>query len=96
MEFKQLRYFLCVLKYGSINQAAAALNITQPSLSHSIRALEKSVGAQLLLRSGGGIRPTATGEIFVRYAQNILREAEKALAEVSSTRGGGVAGSRSG
>ncbi len=89
MEFRQLRYFLCVLKYGSINRAAASLNVTQPSLSHSIKALERSVGARLLLRSGGGVRPTPIGEVFERYAQNILREAEKALGEVSALRGGG-------
>jgi DNA-binding transcriptional LysR family regulator len=89
MEFRQLRYFLAVLKHGSINQAAASLNLTQPSLSHSIRALERSVGAQLLLRSGGGIRLTEIGETFARYAQNILREADKALAEVAAARGSG-------
>jgi DNA-binding transcriptional LysR family regulator len=89
MEFRQLRYFLCVVKHGSINRAAASLNVTQPSLSHSIKALERSVGAQLLLRSGGGVRPTPIGEVFERYAQNIIREAEKALGEVSSLRGGG-------
>lgn len=89
MEFRQLRYFLCVLKYGSINRAAASLNVTQPSLSHSIKALETSVGARLLIRGGGGVRATPIGEVFERYATNILREAEKALGEVSALRGGG-------
>ncbi|WP_404481895.1 LysR family transcriptional regulator [Novosphingobium sp. BL-52-GroH] len=90
MELRQLRQFLAVIKHGSINRAAAALNLTQPSLSHSIKALERSVGAQLLIRGGGGIRPTEIGVVFIRYAKNILREAEKAQAEVSMMRGGGV------
>ncbi|HWU03517.1 MAG TPA: LysR family transcriptional regulator [Novosphingobium sp.] len=89
MEFRQLRYFLCVLKHGSINRAAVALNVTQPSLSHSIKALETSVGARLLLRGGGGVRATPIGEVFERYATNIIREAEKALGEVSALRSGG-------
>ncbi len=89
MEFRQLRYFLCVLEHGSINRAAASLNVTQPSLSHSVKALETAVGARLLFRGGGGVRATPIGETFARYANNILREAEKALGEVSSLRGGG-------
>ena len=90
MELRQLRHFLAVLKCGSINRAAATLNVTQPSLSHSIKALERSVGAELLLRSGGGIRPTAIGVVFERYAQNILRETEKAKSEVTAMRGAGA------
>jgi len=90
MELRQLRHFIAVLKCGSINRAAATLNVTQPSLSHSIKALERSVGAELLLRSGGGIRPTPIGIVFERYAQNILRETEKAKSEVTAMRGAGA------
>ncbi len=90
MELRQLRQFLAVVKFGSINRASAAMNLTQPSLSHSIKALERSIGAQLLIRGGGGTRPTEIGVVFTRYAKNILREAEKAQAEVSMMRGGGV------
>lgn len=90
MELRQLRYFLAVVQCGSINRAATMLKLTQPSLSHAIKSLEQSVGAELLLRSGAGIRPTEIGLVFQRYAQNILRETEKAKAEVSSMRGAGA------
>ena len=89
MEFRQLRYFLAVLQFGSINRAAASLNVAQPSLSHGIKSLERSVGAELLVRSGGGVRPTAIGIVFERYARSIVREAEKALNEVADMRGAG-------
>jgi DNA-binding transcriptional LysR family regulator len=90
MELRQLRYFLTVLRLGSINRAAAVLNVTQPSLSHSIKALERSVGAELILRGGGGIRATAVGEEFAKFANNIVREAEKAKAMVEASRGAGA------
>lgn len=90
MELRQLRYFLAVVECGSINRAATMLKLTQPSLSHAIKALERSVGAELLLRSGAGIRPTEIGLVLQRYARNILRETEKAKAEVSSMRGAGA------
>lgn len=89
MELRQLRYFLTVLQCGSLNKAAQALNVTQPSLSHSIKALERSVGAELLIRGGGGVRPTEIGTTFERYARNIIREAEKAKSEVALMRGAG-------
>jgi DNA-binding transcriptional LysR family regulator len=89
MELRQLRYFLTVLRLGSINRAAAVLNVTQPSLSHSIKALERSVGAELILRGGGGIRATPVGEEFAKFANNIVREAEKAKAMVEASRGAG-------
>jgi DNA-binding transcriptional LysR family regulator len=89
MELRQLRYFLTVLRLGSINRAAAVLNVTQPSLSHSIKSLERSVGAELIIRGGGGVRATAVGEEFAKYANNIVREAEKAKAVVEASKGAG-------
>ena len=89
MELRQLRYFLTILRLGSINQAAAVLNVTQPSLSHSIKALERSVGAELIIRGGGGVRASVVGEEFAKYANNIVREAEKAKAVVDAWRGVG-------
>jgi len=89
MELRQLRYFLTVLRLGSINRAASVLNVTQPSLSHSIKALERSVGAELIIRGGGGVRATTVGEEFAKYANNIVREAEKAKAVVEASRGAG-------
>ena len=89
MELRQLRYFLTILRLGSINQAAAVLNVTQPSLSHSIKALERSVGAELIIRGGGGVRASEVGEEFAKYANNIVREAEKAKAAVDAWRGVG-------
>jgi DNA-binding transcriptional LysR family regulator len=89
MELRQLRYFLTVLRLGSINRAASVLNVTQPSLSHSIKALERSVGAELIIRGGGGVRATAVGEEFAKYANNIVREAEKAKAVVEASKGAG-------
>lgn len=90
MELRQLRYFLTIINEGSFNRAAAVLNLTQSSLSHSMKALERSVGGELLLRSGAGVQPTEIGEQFARYAQNITRESEKALAYVLAMRGSGI------
>ena len=87
MELRQLRYFLATVKHGSVNRAAAALNVTQPALSHSLKALERSVGAELLSRSARGVQLTPLGRKFEGYARIIVREADKARGELAAMRG---------
>ena len=87
MELRQLRYFLATLKHGSVNRAAAALNVTQPAVSHSLKALERSVGAELLSRSARGVQLTPMGRRFEGYARVIVREADKARGELTAMRG---------
>ena len=44
LELQQLRYFKTVAEYQNISKAAEALNLTQPALSRSIKALEEDLG----------------------------------------------------
>ena len=63
MKIVQLKYFIAVIDYGSINKAAERLYVSQPSLSRSIQALENEIGKPLLIRSNHGVSmtPTASG-----------------------------------
>jgi LysR family cyn operon transcriptional activator len=89
MELRQLRYFLRVAEEGSINRAATALHMTQPSLSHSIKTLENSLGVLLFVRGGAGVVLTKHGERFRGHATHILREAEKVTDEMGRLAGKG-------
>ena len=44
MDPKNLKYFVAVAQYGSINAAAKAMFISQPQLSHIIKGIEEDVG----------------------------------------------------
>ena len=57
----ELRTFLAVAKSRSFNRAAAMLNISQPSVSRSIRRLQGMVGSQLVLASKKGVVLTDRG-----------------------------------
>lgn len=47
MTLQQLRYVIAVADHGSMNEAAKALFISQPSLSGAVKELEKELGFEL-------------------------------------------------
>jgi DNA-binding transcriptional LysR family regulator len=82
MNLDQLRTFVCVAELASFSRAANALGLGQSTVSFQIRALEESVGAQLLDRAGRGARPTPTGRTLLRYARRMLALEQEALGKV--------------
>ena len=65
MEIGQLQAFLMVVQYCSFTRAAEALDITQPSLSARIIALEGEIGEPMFHRLGRGVRRTDAGRAFL-------------------------------
>lgn len=72
MNFEYLQSFYITVKCNSISKAAEALHLTQPGLSMQLKNLEKEIGADLLIRSNKGVRPTEEGKIIYNYADTIL------------------------
>lgn len=83
MEIRVLRYFLAVAREGSLSAAAAALHVTQPTLSRQLSALEDELGRQLYVRSKNGIMLTDQGVMLKRYAESIVALSDKAVEELS-------------
>ena len=82
MEIKQLEIFACVAKTLSFSKAAEILFLSQPTVSSSIRALEKYLGAQLLIRSTKEVSLTKAGQELLAYSQKILSLREQAISSV--------------
>ena len=76
MTLKQLRYMLAVAQYKSINEAAKKCFISQPSLSNAIKDLEEEIGLELFIRTAKGLTLTAEGSEFLKYAQQVIEQAE--------------------
>lgn len=74
MTLQQLRYVTAIAAAGSLNEAAKQLFITQPSLSGSIKELEKETGFELFIRSNRGIKMTPEGEEFLGYARQVCEQ----------------------
>src|SRR5919204_6140091 len=78
MNLRQLECFVAVAEEGSFTKAARRLQLSQPSLSQQIRALEADLGGELIERLPRGIRLTAAGKAFIPEAQAAVRAAERA------------------
>ncbi|MFD7096265.1 LysR family transcriptional regulator [Streptomyces xanthophaeus] len=78
MSLRQMEYFLAVLEESSFTRAAEVLHVTQPALSHQVKALERSVGGELLERLPRGVRLTPMGRAFLPHAQLAVRSARQA------------------
>jgi len=78
VEFNQLESFISVVKHNSFSYAAKELYITQPTVSNNIQNLEKELNTTLLNRTSKTISLTDAGEIFYKYAVELINIRDKA------------------
>lgn len=77
-----LKTFVAVTRTRSFRLAAERNFITQPAVSQHIRILEKKLNTTLFERRGRNVVLTPAGEVFLPYAQNILKQYEEAQMRV--------------
>ena len=82
MDIRILRYFLTVAKEQNFTKAAEQLNITQPTLSRQLSALEDEIGKALFIRGNRSVTLTETGVLLKRRALEILDLEEKMMNEL--------------
>ncbi|TXL65269.1 LysR family transcriptional regulator [Zeimonas arvi] len=77
-----LRLFVAVCEEGNIARAAAREALVASAVSKRIGAIEREIGAPLLVRNRRGVAPTAAGEVLLRRAREILGALDRTLAEL--------------
>lgn len=87
MDVRQLRYFLAVVDEGGVQAAADRLFVAQPSVSQSLRSLQRDVGADLFTRTGRRLQLTAAGEALVAPARQVLHWMDLSRAHVEAVQG---------
>ena len=78
-----LRLFVAVCEERSIAKAAEREAIVASAVSKRIAAIEREIGAPLIVRGRRGILPTAAGETLLRQAREVLGIMERMSAELS-------------
>src|SRR5947199_3867913 len=86
-ELAELSAFATVAEERSFTRAASRLGISQSALSHSVRALEKRLGLQLLARTTRRVSPTAAGTALLQELAPALDRIAGAVAETGKHRG---------
>lgn len=87
----KLEMFMVLAREGHFGRAATAYGVTQPTLSSAIRALEESLGVQLVLRGARYQGLTPEGSRVLEHARRIVGEARALQDEMRQARHG-VAG----
>jgi DNA-binding transcriptional LysR family regulator len=91
IDWDNVRYFLQVVRAGSVRQASQQLGVNQTTVSRRVSALEDQLGNKLFDRSVNGWLITATGERLIETAEHMAEEAHTierfALAESQELRG---------
>jgi DNA-binding transcriptional LysR family regulator len=87
MELRQIDYVLAVVDRGSFTRGAAAMHVSQPSLSDGIRRLEAELDVRLFHRLGRSVELTDAGRAFVGPARQLTRDRDAVLESVAGVRG---------
>jgi DNA-binding transcriptional LysR family regulator len=68
----RLRTLVALAATGSVRGAASRLTVTESAVSASIGALARELGVPLVEPVGRGLRLTASGAVYARYARRVL------------------------
>ncbi|ALU88315.1 MULTISPECIES: LysR family transcriptional regulator [Herbaspirillum] len=87
LEETAVRYFLEVVRRGSITEAAITLNVASSAISRQISRLEDALDTPLFERISRGMRPNAAGELLAAHALRMQLEAERVGNELAALKG---------
>ncbi|MGW4890839.1 LysR family transcriptional regulator [Kitasatospora sp. NPDC004240] len=89
IDVRRLTVLQAVADHGSFNRAAAALLLTPSAVSQQIAALERGLGAPVVVRSTRGVRLTEAGRVLVEAAEAVgaeLRHAQEQIGRLGADR----------
>ncbi len=89
IERNEIRVFTAVVEEGGFSRAAERLHISQSAVSQAVANLEHKLDTRLLLRKGRP-RLTEAGKRLLSFAQTLVNEERRALADIQRIRTGAL------
>jgi DNA-binding transcriptional LysR family regulator len=87
MDFRRLRYFVCLYEEANITRAAVKLNLVQPALSMQIQRLELELKLELFERTPRGVVATPAAQALYELYRPILIDLRNANERVMALSG---------
>lgn len=87
VDLRQLRSFVAVAEELNFGRAAQRLYLSQPALSRQIKALEKVIGCELLVRTTHRVELTLAGHALLSHTRPVLAALDEAIATTQSIGG---------
>jgi DNA-binding transcriptional LysR family regulator len=75
IDLMRLHAFVYAAESLSFSEAARQLHLTQPTVSHHIKTLEKTLGADLFTRTGNTLKLTEAGRLLLPFAHRLVHQA---------------------
>lgn len=82
LELKHLKTMLALERGGNLAGAADLLFMSQSALSHQLKELESRIGDRLFERKSEPLRFTASGQILLSLAREVIPRVKKVEAEL--------------
>ncbi len=82
-----LRYFLEVVRSGSVSEAATRLNVSPSAVSRQVAGLEEMLGVPLFERRPRGMAPSPAGELLAAHARRGALEADRVVSDIEALQG---------
>ena len=82
MELRDLRFFCLTAEIEHVTKAADRLGVAQPFLTRIIKQIEEEIGGELFEKAGRRIRLNTNGEVFYKYAKQVLADMESLHSEM--------------
>ncbi|SEF34757.1 LysR family transcriptional regulator [Variovorax sp. NFACC27] len=82
-----VRYFLEVVKTGSVKEAALKLNVAPSAVSRQVARLERELDTLLFERHARGMVPNAAGELLAAHAKRAQQDIERVANDIAGLRG---------
>ncbi len=77
IDLTRLQIFLSIAENLSFSEAAQRLHISQPTVSHHIKALEQALGVELFDRSSHRVKLTGAARLLYPRARRSLHKSNK-------------------
>ena len=84
VEIDKLETFLRAAQTLNFSETAKQLHISQPTVSHHIKTLEKSMGVMLFTRTNTGLELTEAGRLLLPWARRLMHDTNTMQAMMAS------------